>query len=149
MGEIKLSWEGTQNKTYLKKLTLPDARLRKMLKLFIGSSNIYRFYKPEVFKEYDMYKMIRCPNEKVFKVSMEGIVMEKGEVILSVIENFLANVVAGCNDRDSMNKALEKRSESIGVNLLSSLHWFTQCFDYSISGIQTALTSLVNKLEMD
>ena len=60
-----------------------------MARILIGSSNVYRFYKPELFKGYAPYKMVACTNMEVFRVALDGIEDIKGGVAISVIENFL------------------------------------------------------------
>jgi hypothetical protein len=47
--------------------------------MIIGSSNVYRFYTEEAFKEYGTYKMQKCTNEKVFKVAMDEVTMNTGK----------------------------------------------------------------------
>jgi hypothetical protein len=79
--------------------------------MIIGSSNVYRFYNQEAFKEYGTYKMQKCTNEKVFKVAMDEVTMDKGEVLISVIENFLADSVKLIRDEKIMEKALEDAIE--------------------------------------
>ena len=60
-----------------------------MARILIGSSNVYRFYKPELFKGYAPYKMVACTNMEVFRVALDGIEDIKGGVAISVIKNFL------------------------------------------------------------
>ena len=60
-----------------------------MARQLIGSSNVYRFYKPELFKGYAPYKMVACTNIEVLKVALDGIEDVKGGVTISVIENFV------------------------------------------------------------
>jgi hypothetical protein len=68
-----------------------------MARMLIGSSNVYRFYKPELFVGYAPYKMVACTNVETFKVAMDGIEDIKGRVIISVIENFLCRAVGQCD----------------------------------------------------
>ena len=49
-------------------------------------------YKPEKFKEYPPYNMIKCTKIEVFRAVMEEIKEEK-EVIIAVIENFICDSV--------------------------------------------------------
>ena len=63
-----------------------------MSRILIGSSNIYRFYKTELFKGYAPYKVVACTNMEVFKVALDGIEETKGGVTISVIENLVCKV---------------------------------------------------------
>jgi hypothetical protein len=55
-----------------------------MVRILIGSSNIYRFYKPENFKGYKKNKMIAFTNMETFKVALDELEDTKGGVIMSV-----------------------------------------------------------------
>ena len=72
-----------------------------MARMLIGSSNVYRFYKPELFVGYAPYKMVACTNVETFKVAMDGIEDIKGRVIISVIENFLCRAVGQCDNDEA------------------------------------------------
>ena len=61
--------------------------------MIIGSSNVYRFYQPDRFEGYRPYEMNKCTNQQVFDVAMSGIKKNKGQVIISVIENLLCDAV--------------------------------------------------------
>jgi hypothetical protein len=63
-----------------------------MIRVIIGSSNVAMAYKPEKFKAYPPYKMVKCTKSEVFKAVMEEIKEEK-EVIIAVIENFICDAV--------------------------------------------------------
>jgi hypothetical protein len=59
----------------------------------IGSSNVYRTYKQNIFQEYKRYKMICCTKLEVFKVAMAVIEGRQGKVIIAVIENLLCDAI--------------------------------------------------------
>jgi hypothetical protein len=82
---------------------------RKMLRLLIGSSNVYRTYEHEKFKGYPSYKMIKCTRIKVFEAAMEKIKDEK-EVIIAVIENFICDAVRDTQEPtpDLIDDAIDK-----------------------------------------
>jgi hypothetical protein len=69
-----------------------------------GSSNIYRTYLPNTFKDYNEYKMLKCVDIISFKAFMGGI-KNNSRVIVSVVENFVTK--AG-ND--------ERNKEAVGVH---------------------------------
>ena len=60
-----------------------------MSRLLIGSSNVYRFYKPEAFKRHKEYTMMNCVDLKSFVAQMDNIDPIQTEVVISVIENFV------------------------------------------------------------
>ena len=65
-----------------------------MSRILIGSSNVYRFYLPETFREFKTYSMVKCTNVETYKARMECIdPKEEKLVIISVIENFIADAV--------------------------------------------------------
>jgi hypothetical protein len=53
-----------------------------MARILIGSSNIYRFYKPENYPGYKKHKMVACTNIETFKVAMDDIEGTRGGVIV-------------------------------------------------------------------
>ena len=69
-----------------------------MSRLLIGSSNVYRFHKLIANKDFQPYKMVCCTNQDVWNVSIDDIKFEKGEVIISVIENLICDAVVGVTD---------------------------------------------------
>ena len=80
----------------------------KMARILIGSSNIYRFYKPESFKGYKKQKMMACTNMETFKVAMDELEDTKGGVTISVIENFVCRAT-----RAVKNEAKEEASKEV------------------------------------
>lgn len=88
-----------------------------MIRLLIGSSNVAMTYKPEKFKEYPPYKMLKCTRFEVFKVMMEEIKNEK-EIIIAVIENFICDAVRNLPNAssDSIDSAIDATiKEFMGV----------------------------------
>ena len=65
-----------------------------MARLLIGSSNVYRFHKLLTNRNHIPYTMVRCTNQDVWNVALEDMSFEKGEVIVSVIENLICDAVA-------------------------------------------------------
>jgi hypothetical protein len=59
--------------------------------LLIGSSNVYRLYKPS--KTARDYKMVKCTKAESFEAHMSNLVPGNKFVLISVIENFLADEV--------------------------------------------------------
>ena len=69
-----------------------------MANLLIGSSNVYRFYKLVTRKEQTRYTMIGCTNLEVWSATVDDITMEKGDVIISIIENLICDAVVEVAD---------------------------------------------------
>ena len=76
-----------------------------MSRLLIGSSNVYRFYKPEDFKKYKNYTMKNCVDIKSFVAQMDNVEPNQTEIAISVIENFI--------DRASEKKEGIERSQAM------------------------------------
>jgi len=60
-----------------------------MDRIIVGSSNVYRFYRPELYKEFKTYNVARCTDIVTFKAVMDNLEEEENGVIVSVLENFL------------------------------------------------------------
>jgi hypothetical protein len=69
-----------------------------MANLLIGSSNVARFYGAGSFKNYREYNLIKCTNNDSFVAHMENLSSTNKSVLISVVENFLADKVG---DRES------------------------------------------------
>ena len=80
----------------------------KMIRTLIGSSNVYRHYKPDEFKEYNDYKMVKCTKKETFVAVLDDIEKGKGEVVISVVENLLCDAIGGNTDPEAMNQILEE-----------------------------------------
>ena len=85
-----------------------------MARIIIGSSNIYRYYKPDLFTGCARYKMVACTNMEVFKVALDELDDVKGGVAISVIENFLCKAVRGTKTTEERSTAVK---EAIGEYL--------------------------------
>ena len=79
-----------------------------MWRQLIGSSNVYRVYEHDSFKDYPEYEMVKCTKKEVFKTALDNLKEGGGEIIISVLENFLCDEVKGITDPSAMNDALEK-----------------------------------------
>jgi hypothetical protein len=78
--------------------------------MLIGSSNVYKFYKPEQFKKFDQYEMVRCVDIESFDAHLSSLQPTKTEVVISVLENFLDKAVK------TMDKAEMAESIATAVN---------------------------------
>ena len=84
--------------------------------IFIGSSNVYRFVKLLDKQLQEIVVMKKCTTMEVFKVEMEEIRKEDKRVIISVIENFLADAVKGLKEPNEItNKVMEIFTEFFDV----------------------------------
>ena len=80
-----------------------------MTRLLIGSSNVYRFYKPELFPRCKPYIMVKCTKLEVFRAKMASLESTDKEIIISVVENFMCDAVRGATDNDTeFNLKLEE-----------------------------------------
>ena len=66
--------------------------------LLIGSSNIYRLYNSKDHGQIRDYKMIKCTQSESFDAHMSNMVAGSKFVVVSVIENFVVDLVT--NDRE-------------------------------------------------
>jgi hypothetical protein len=66
-----------------------------MDRIFVGSSNVYRFYRPELYKEYKTYNVARCTDIISFRAIMENLEESESGVVVSVLENFLERSIQG------------------------------------------------------
>ena len=84
--------------------------------IIIGSSNVYRFV-PHLDKQLqDIIIMQKCTSIEVFKVKMDSLKRENDRVIITVIENLLA---------DAVQKAIEeKRDETLESTVEEALKTF-------------------------
>ena len=65
--------------------------MSKQERVLVGSSNIYKFYLPARFPDYPTYEMKNCTRIDVFKVLMQSLEKDNKLILISVIENFLAD----------------------------------------------------------
>ena len=90
-----------------------------MSRILIGSSNINRFYSPEKFREYKPYTMVKCCNWETYKARMECMDPKEILVIISVIENILADAVRGTSD-DEFDEVICKTMKEFFMTLKSA-----------------------------
>ena len=64
-----------------------------MQKVFIGSSNVYRFVEYLDDEDQKSITMKNCTRIKPFKVLMDALVVDDRYVIISVVENFVCEAV--------------------------------------------------------
>ena len=64
-----------------------------MSRILIGSSNVYRFYSAEKYSSYKPYNLVRCVNIETYRARMGCIDPKEKLIIVSVLENFLADAV--------------------------------------------------------
>ena len=64
-----------------------------MANLLIGSSNVNRFYKSADFPDVRKYKMVKCTQMEGFTAYMDSLDKINDTVLISVIENFVADAV--------------------------------------------------------
>jgi hypothetical protein len=80
------------------------------MSIIIGSSNVYRFFRPERDAAGRKYVMVRCTDISSFRAIMTNLESDDKEVIVSVVENFLATAA-----RDE--KTEEGRFEALGESV--------------------------------
>jgi hypothetical protein len=68
--------------------------------ILIGSSNVYRFYKPDLFKHFRVYNMINCTKASTFKASFSD--NEEENIIISILENAIVDACG--SDVDSRDE---------------------------------------------
>jgi hypothetical protein len=71
-----------------------------MSRMLIGSSNVYRNYKPEKFINFKEYKMVKCVEMESFDAHMTSLEPSVTEVVISVLENFLDRAVKSTDKRE-------------------------------------------------
>jgi hypothetical protein len=77
-----------------------------MNRVLIGSSNVYKFYTPDSFKDHNPYIMTRCTRSSTLEANLLEI--EKGSiVVISVLENFIQDAVvdSGLTEADAIADA--------------------------------------------
>ena len=74
-------------------------------RVLIGSSNVFRFYRPESFADYPKYEMLKCTRSHTFKVQMKSLDKANKLVVISVIENFLVDAAKKGESIDPENFA--------------------------------------------
>ena len=133
---------------------------KTMSRILIGSSNVNRFYSPEKFKDYKSYTMVKCCNKETYKARMECLDPKEIFVIISVVENILADAVRGTSDEKfdsivcetmkdffvTLKKAAEKmpgtKFAMVKPILRPSLPWYMENFDKISEFYEVGITSL-------
>ena len=87
------------NKVHEAKMTIKNERV------LIGSSNVSNFYRKDDFSEYPEYHMMKCTRLQAFKAQMNLLEKENKLIIISVIENFLADAARKGESDDPENYA--------------------------------------------
>ena len=77
-----------------------------MSNLLIGSSNLARFYKPELFKDFRPYQMMKCTTMDSFSALMTELEEGRNNVIISVFENIITDAAKPAKDDDTANKLI-------------------------------------------
>ena len=78
-------------------------KITKSERVLIGSSNIFRFYKPSDFTEVPDYHLIKCTRISAIMGQMKALEKENKLVVVSVIENFLADAAKAGEQEDPEN----------------------------------------------
>ena len=93
----------------------------QMSNLLIGSSNFARFYKPDLYKDFRPYQMMKCTTMTSFTAMMGEVEDGKNCIIISVFENIIvdAAVAASAENRnkhieDAINKVMGLLEETAG-----------------------------------
>jgi hypothetical protein len=105
-----------------------------MSRLLIGSSNVYCFHKLITSNDFKPYTMVCCTNQDVWNVSVDDIKMEKGEIIISVIENLIVIIedVVGSFMAQIKKCAQEKPGIKIALAILMlrpKYKWYEECHE--------------------
>jgi len=77
--------------------------METLSRVLIGSSNVYRFYSPDAFKDHHPYIMTRCTRSSTLEANL--LEVEKGAVVvISVLENFIHDAVvdSGLTEDDAI-----------------------------------------------
>ena len=79
-----------------------------MSAMIIGSSNVYRFYRSESFPTFKSYSMVRCTDIVSFKAIMGNLENDDKEIIVAVVENFLATAARDQTSDEAKIEAMGK-----------------------------------------
>ena len=63
----------------------------KSERVIIGSSNVHNFYRKDDFSEYPEFQIMKCTRIHAFKAQMNLLDNDNKLIVISVIENFLAD----------------------------------------------------------
>jgi hypothetical protein len=106
-----------------------------MERVIIGSSNVYRFYKPDNFKEFNTYNMVRCTDVVTFRALTDNLEENEAEVVISVLENFLDRSVRDASSEESILESMGSTIRDVmGIRTLA------KCFPRSKFAIAEPIT---------
>ena len=94
----------------------------KSERLIIGSSNVYNFYRREDFSEYPEYHILKCTKSYAFKAQMNILEKENKLIVVSVIENFLADAARKGESDDPDNYVEIEKKLRANHEILTYLH---------------------------
>ena len=63
--------------------------MNRVNRVIVGSSNVFRYYNQDSFKDYKDYMILKCTDIKSFEAILANLGKDDKEVIVSVLENFL------------------------------------------------------------
>jgi hypothetical protein len=65
------------------------------------------FYKPEIFKDFRQYQMMKCTTMYSFSALMMEIKEGKNNVVVSVLENIIVDSANSSKTEETMNKKIK------------------------------------------
>ena len=77
----------------------------KSERVIIGSSNVHNFYRKDDFSEYPEFQIMKCTRIHAFKAQMNLLDNDNKLIVISVIENFLADAARKGESDDPDNYA--------------------------------------------
>jgi hypothetical protein len=73
-----------------------------MARIILGSSNVDRFYKAELFKEYKKYEMVRTTNLGALRTEIRKVKGNDLSIIVSMVENGISDYIKGEKNEDEV-----------------------------------------------
>jgi hypothetical protein len=83
-----------------------------MSNLLIGSSNFARFYKPDLYKDFRPYQMMKCTQLDSFTAMMGEVEDGKNCVVISVFENIIVDAAMAAS-AENRNKHIEAAIQKV------------------------------------
>jgi hypothetical protein len=83
-----------------------------MSNLLIGISNLARFYKPENYKTFSPYQMLKCTTMDSFTALMMELEEGNNKVIISVLENIIVDAARTAKDEVTREKQVTDSIET-------------------------------------